>query len=712
MSLKPKVALSQDFLFQLAKLPSGAQSKVLKWAVKFQADPKSPGINYEKINAARDPNLKSVRLDLDWRGIIFKPDRGDVYVLLHVDHHDEAYRWAERRKIAINPVTGAMQIVFLEEVAAPPRVDPTETSAPIASAVKLTGVSSQQVLATIKPPLFATLSDRQLMSIGVPEDWIGRVQGIQTEDELDGLQASLPVEAYEGLFLVAAGDTIDQVLTSRETRIDRAIDTTDFITALTTPESQSRFVIVDDDEAMLAIMNAPLAQWRIFLHPTQHKLAGGDRSGPVRILGGAGTGKTVVAMHRAKWLAENRTPDGKKVLFTTFTKNLALDIEDNLKTLCSPNTMAKIEVRNLDAWVHGFMRSRKLEHKIVYDRSQDGALQAWQSALAVKDASIDLPTTFYEQEFEQVILAQGVTTRDEYRAARRTGRGVILSRAKRDAIWPVFEEYRGQLTSRKLKEVDDAYRDIANVLQQESESQTPALPYSAIVIDETQDFGPQALKLLRAMMPRESNDLFFVGDGHQRIYSRHRAAMSKCGIDIRGRSRKLYLNYRTTDEIRRLAVAMLEGCDVDDLDEGHDETRRYKSLSHGPVPGVVDVESIEAAITLAIDSAKSWQRQDEQGRSGSTCVIASNRSLREAFAKQFAAAGFKTSVIDANQNVGREATCIHFATMHRAKGLEFDRVIVVAPASFFGNPLDTDSQRKLIYVALTRAKCDALMLKI
>ena len=106
---------------------------------------------------------------------------------------------------------------------------------------------------------------------------------------------------------------------------------------------------------MLAIMNAPLAQWRIFLHPTQHKLAGGDRSGSVRVLGGAGTGKTVLAMHRAKWLAEQRTPDGKKVLFTTFTKNLATDIEDNLKTLCSPKTMAKIEVRNLDAWVHGYM---------------------------------------------------------------------------------------------------------------------------------------------------------------------------------------------------------------------------------------------------------------------------------------------------------------------------------------------------------------------
>ena len=702
MSLKPKVALSQDFLLQLSKLPSNVHTKVLKWAILFQTDPKSPGINYEKIHAARDPNLKSVRIDQDWRGIVFKPESGDVYVLLYVDHHDDAYRWAERRKLAINPVTGAMQIVLVQEVVAPAEDLP-----------KVVGATYQaDVPSAIQPPLYAALSDHELMSLGVPEDWLDRIRIVQSEPQLDALQASLPVEAYEGLFLVSAGDTVAQVLNARETRVDRAINTSDFAGALSTPESQSRFVVVDDDEAMLAIMNAPLAQWRIFLHPTQHKLAGGDRSGPVRVLGGAGTGKTVLAMHRAKWLAEHRTPDGKKVLFTTFTRNLAMDIEDNLKTLCSPATMSKIEVRNLDAWVHGYMRSRKLEHRIVYGRSKDGALQAWQAALAVKDASLDLPDTFFEQELEQVILAHGIVSRDEYRAVRRTGRGVVLSRAKRDAVWPVFEEYRGQLASRKLKEVDDAYRDIATVLAQHAEHEGTALPYSAIVVDETQDFGPQALKLLRAMIAAASNDLFFVGDGHQRIYSRHRAAMSKCGIDIRGRARKLYLNYRTTDEIRRQAVALLEGCDVDDLDDGHDETRRYKSLSHGPIPIVMDVDGIESAVAQALKSVKQWKSQDADGHAGSTCIIVNSQAVRDTIARQFLSAGYKTSVIDANQNLSDDAAAINFATMHRAKGLEFDQVVVIAPSSFLNDPKETESQRKLIYVALTRAKREAVLLKM
>lgn len=700
MSFKPKVALSQDFLLQLSKLPSNVHTKVLKWAILFQTDPKSPGINYEKIHAARDPNLKSVRIDQDWRGIVFKPESGDVYVLLYVDHHDDAYRWAERRKLAINPVTGAMQIVLVQEVIVP------------ADEVgKVDATYQANVPPAIQQALYATLSDHELLSLGVPEDWLDRIRMVQSDTELDVLQASLPVEAYEGLFLVSAGDTVAQVLSARETRVDRAINISDFAGALGTPESQSRFVVVDDDEAMLAIMNAPLAQWRIFLHPTQHKLAGGDRSGPVRVLGGAGTGKTVLAMHRAKWLAEHRTPDGKKVLFTTFTRNLAMDIEDNLKTLCSPATMSKIEVRNLDAWVHGYMRSRKLEHRIVYGRSKDGALQAWQAALAVKDASLDLPDTFFEQELEQVILAHGVTSRDEYRAVRRTGRGVVLSRAKRDAVWPVFEEYRGQLASRKLKEVDDAYRDIATVLTKDAEQEGHFLPYSAIVIDETQDFGPQALRLLRAMIAPASNDLFFVGDGHQRIYSSHRAAMSKCGIDIRGRARKLYLNYRTTDEIRRQAVALLEGCDVDDLDDGHDETRRYKSLSHGPLPIVMEVNGIEPAVAQALDSVRQWRSKDAEGHPGSTCIIVNSRTVRDAISRQFLSAGYKTSVIDANQNLSDDSTAIHFATMHRAKGLEFDNVVVIAPSSFLGDPKETESQRKLVYVALTRAKREAVLLR-
>lgn len=701
MSLKPKVALSQDFLLQLSRIPSGVQAKVMKWALQFQTDPMSPGINYENIHRARDPNLKSVRIDRDWRGIVFKPTSGDVYMLVYVAHHDDAYRWAENRKIAINPVTGAMQLVVLEEVVEPvPAANDVSEPVPTPAAISLPAT----------PPLFAGLSDRELMSLGVPEEMLPRVRAVTDDAQLDALQTRLPVEGYEGLFLVAAGDTVSQVLTARETRVDRSVDTQDFATALGTPESQSRFFIVDDDEALQAVLNAPLAQWRVFLHPTQNKLAVSDRSGPMRVLGGAGTGKTVLAMHRARWLAEHRTPEGGKVLFTTFTRNLATDIQQNLRTLCSASILARIEVKNLDAWVHGFMRSQRLEHRIVYDRKKAGAKLAWDTAMAERDSSLDLPDDFYEQEWEQVVLAQGITTRDEYRVVRRIGRGGILSRAKRDAVWPVFEEYRGQLTSRKLKEVDDAYREIAALLQPDK---VKDLGYSAIVVDETQDFGPQALKLLRAMIAPGPNDLFFVGDGHQRIYSRHRAAMSKCGIDIRGRARKLYLNYRTTDEIRRQAVALLEGCEIDDLDDGHDETRRYKSLSHGEPPEMVTAEGIEGAAQAAIGFVRSlWVAVAEGEEPASVCVIASSEKHREALTTQMKVAGIDCVTITADSNHAEARNVAHVATMHRAKGLEFDAVVVVAPDAYFGNPEESAAQRKLMYVALTRAKRAAMLVRV
>jgi superfamily I DNA/RNA helicase len=368
-----------------------------------------------------------------------------------------------------------------------------------------------------------------------------------------------------------------------------------------------------------------------------------------------------------------------------------------------------LEVRNLDAWVNAFMRGRKLEHRIVYDRKQDAALQAWQAALAAKDSKQDLPDNFYEQELEQVVLAQGITTLDQYRTARRTGRGVVLSRAKRDAVWPVFEEYRGQLASRKLKEVDDAYREVADLLSAAPEA---GAQYSAIVVDETQDFGPQALRLLRAMIPHGPNDLFFVGDGHQRIYSRNRAAMSKCGIDIRGRSKKLYLNYRTTDEIRRQAVALLEGVEVDDLDDGHDETKRYRSVSHGPAPLVMDVKGLEEAGQKTLQFVEEWSRSQADGHHLTFCVIASSEKNREALSSILQATGIQCVTVSAQNNHTDAREVVHFSTMHRAKGLEFDCVVVVTPSSFLGNPAETAMQRKLLYVALTRAKRGAALFKV
>ncbi len=249
----------------------------------------------------------------------------------------------------------------------------------------------------------------------------------------------------------------------------------------------------------------------------------------------------------------------------------------------------------------------------------------WQRALTLAQSSLGLDEKFYEQEWEEVILGQGIATRDEYRTAKRSGRGVVLTRVKRDAVWSVFEEYRAQLASRKLKEVDDAYRDAAALIGKGADA--------GLVLRNCRgrDTGLQCTGVAAAAgnrSNRPTNDLFFVGDGHQRIYKKNRVAMSRCGIDIRGRSRKLYLNYRTTEEIRKAAVALLENCTVDDLDDGHDEIRKYKSLSRGPEPTLETLPSLEAVLARSAQLLEDFV-QGKQRNGQTACVIAPNKSLRD-----------------------------------------------------------------------------------
>jgi superfamily I DNA/RNA helicase len=224
-------------------------------------------------------------------------------------------------------------------------------------------------------------------------------------------------------------------------------------------------------------------------------------------------------------------------------------------------------------------------------------------------------------------------------------------------------------------------------------------PYTSIVVDETQDFGPQALRMLRAMVPNNPNDLFFVGDGHQRIYNRHRASMSACGIDIRGRSRKLYLNYRTTEEIRRQAVAVLEGIEVDDLDEGSDEVNRYKSLSHGPAPKTLHFPHMEEALACLPSLV-----QESVAGDRSVCVIVPKKHEASAVYDRCKAASLAATIIGPDERDKSDSKNVRIATMHRAKGLEFDEVVLFLPRAWGQSPKDEDDSRKLTYVAMTRAK--------
>ncbi len=689
-----KVAISNDIFQCLVRLPASVQPKVSKFITQFQADPTGSGINYEKIQNASDEKLRSVRIDQAYRGIVLKPERGDIYMLLWIDKHDDAYDWARRHKINVNPETGTLQ-VFIAETAEWPSVEAEQTEFEL----KLPGA-------------FAELKDKQLLRLGVPEEQILLVRKLHNEVELDGIQHRLPQEAYEALYLYLAGSRYDEIINERELIAEDQIDATDYDAALQRLSTRSHFVVVDDELELQKMLNAPLDQWRVFLHPMQRKLAEGHKNGAVRVLGGAGTGKTVVAMHRAKWLAEN-LPGERKILFTTFTRNLALDIKENLNTICSAELMERIEVVNLDSWVSRFLRKRNYEYQIVYGNDNE----YWKQALDLAPDDLPLPEAFYREEWERVIQPQSIETVEHYKRASRLGRGTRLNRAERVKIWAVFSEYRNLLSANRKKEVDDAYRDAAALIERDSSG----LPYAAVIVDESQDMGTQAFRLIRCIVPEGENDIFVVGDGHQRIYGRNKVVLSQCGINVRGRSRKLRVNYRTTDEIRRWAVNLLEAHLIDDLDGGSDESRAYKSLTHGESPRVEQFNTEQQQTEFVRKLLQGYQQEGRKMEE--ICIVARTKRELEKLIPELNRVGINSFRLSSDTSDRLNEGSIRMGTMHRVKGLEFDEVVIISVNKGI-IPLDLAVQttgdkverrradleeRALLYVAITRAKKHAIL---
>jgi superfamily I DNA/RNA helicase/mRNA-degrading endonuclease RelE of RelBE toxin-antitoxin system len=692
------VAISNDFLKSFSGIPKREQSKVREFFEKFRVNPASPAIHYEKIQKAKDENIRSVRINQDYRGIILKPASGNVYMLLWVDHHDKAYAWAENRIFSINAETGGLQVVNVEEQIIPEKKPQAKDSG---------------------KRLFDSYKDAELLRLGVPEILLPLVRQLKRKDDLDTIENQLPQEAYEALFFLAEGFPMEDVLKDLEKeQIPVAVDTSDFVAALENTDSKRRFHVVEGALELAEILNSPLELWRIFLHPSQRNIVEKEYNGPLRVLGGAGTGKTVVAMHRARWLAEQIfTKENHRILFTTFTKNLAADIKENLRKLCSSDTMKKIDVINIDAWVIQFLKKHGYNYTLIF---QDNTGPYWQNAINLAPAGIDIDESFYPQEWSQVIQAQGIATSDEYLKASRVGRQRRLTRPMKQKMWSVFEEYRAQLNAKGLKEMTDAVRDARIILQNKGD----ILPYKAIIVDEAQDMGMETFKLIRQMIPESrgelKNDLFIVGDAHQRIY-RHKVVLSRCGVNIKGRSKKLKINYRTTEETRKWAVKLLEGKAIDDLDGGLDSQKGYKSLLHGESPEVrcfnsftEEVQFITAYLSELIKDGVDVN---------TVCLVARTNDLLKQYESALQERGVKTYLVKRSVAEDRKTAGLRLATMHRVKGLEFDDVIIasvnegVVPlqSSSFGDASsdlaeETENlERALLYVSATRAKKKVLM---
>ena len=689
-----QVAIFDGFLDAFAAIPRAQQKKVNRFIRKFRQDPTNPSINYEPINTFADSKLRTVRIDQAYRAIVQRPERGNTFILLWVDHHDKAMRWAENKRVEVHPETGALQVFTGAVIDGPVGGEPAEPEAHNGG-------------------LFVAIRDRELLRLGVPEALLARVQALEEADELEALREDLPPEAFEALYWLSEGESLDEVERAMAVSAERDIDVTDIDKALERDASKRRFVVVEDDASLEAMLDAPLDKWRVFLHPSQRRLVERRWNGPVRVLGGAGTGKTVVAMHRAVYLAEQVfTEPGDRILFTTFTKNLAADIHDNLARICGPEALSRIDVVNLDKWVARLLRRAGYEYTIRYWGIHRELEDLWTTALGLAPTGAAHPQSFYRDEWELVVQAQGCETWEAYKKARRAGRGVRLSRGQRRDIWPVFEEYRNLLETHGLREPEDALRDAKMLLDQGA----ARVAVRSIVVDEAQDMSTNAFELLRAVIAVEQrDDLFIVGDGHQRIY-RKRVVLSRAGVNIVGRGQRLRINYRTTDEIRRFAVALLEGQVFDDLDGEDDSRRGYRSLTQGEPPKTLELTTFNEEVDAIVD----WLGDREPAK---VCLVARTNHLADRYADALGQKGFPILRLNAGTSDSSREPGLRVATMHRVKGLEYNHMILAGLSDqnmpwrqkvrFSADPSVRREaelmERALLYVAVTRARKSALI---
>ncbi len=542
-----EVNVAKTFLSSTAKLPTADRGRVFDFLTKFMQNPAHPGISLERVQHAGDAEMWSARITGGLRAILHRS--GARNTLLYAGQHDDAYHWAERRRLEHHPVTGSLQIVETAETAG----DLLSKSNPFATDFPAEDTG-----------LFDGFEDEYLLSLGVPRDWLPTVRRVRQDDQVLVLVELLPEEVGERLLALASGEFVTPPTPITPER-----------PLAENPDNLRRFWVVKDAEELRDILSRPLTDWVKFLHPSQQKLVTGKFRGAVKVTGAAGTGKTVVALHRARHLAA----EGRSVFLTSYVSTLCRNLRRNLQILCSEDVLSRITVGTIhhralclaQQILPGLRPLESKEFHGLVDR-----LQAF--------GHPDISTEFLIAEWQGVVEPLGISSWEEYQGAPRIGRGRQMRRSEREGCWRVFEALRAEM------ERESAYpwEQICEMARVGLESGHLQNPFDAVIVDEVQDLKPAALRLIAELAKNAEHNLLLAGDAGQRIYPGG-FSLRQLGIDVRGRSHVLRINYRTTEQIRRFADRLLPDA-VDDLDS-EVYHRRSHCLLHGPTPQLEGFET-------------------------------------------------------------------------------------------------------------------------
>lgn len=669
--------IAGTFTDSLAKLTAEEQKIVKTTAFDLQVNPANPGMQFHRVDRVKDKNFWSVRVNRDIRVIVHKTD--DSLMLCYVDHHDDAYHWAERRKLETHPTTGAAQIVEVRETV-------KEFIVPVYVEKK------QERSGTEQKQIFKDLSREDLLSYGVPSEWTEDVLKADEESILD-LAEHLPEEASEVLLEIATGGKAP----IRETDTTRTKDPFDH------PDAQRRFRTLHNVEELEQALDYPWEKWTIFLHPTQRATVERTYSGPARVSGSAGTGKTIVALHRAVFLA--RKDENACVLLTTFSDELAQALRIKLRRLVSSQPMLgeRIDVESMGSF--GLrLYERNIGKVNLVNREEIAKLLAIVMPL---DDSNKFTHSFLMTEWEHVVDAWQLESWEDYRDVKRLGRKTRLTEEKRKQLWTVFEQIKKKLSSTNQLTQSGLFSKLAQRL-----AGNKNMPYDYIIVDEAQDISIAQLKLLATIAGNNDESLFFAGDIGQRIFQQP-FSWKSLGVDIRGRSKTLRINYRTSHQIRMQADKLLDP-ELSDYD-GNVETRKGTiSVFNGFSPTIKAFDDVESEI----DSVAAWliKKAEEGILPNEIGVFVRSSDEIQRGQKAVEKAGLKSNTLI--ERLETKVNTVTLSTMHLAKGLEFKAVVVMACDDHIlpsqerieasGDTAELEeiynTERQLLYVACTRAR--------
>ena len=688
-----RLFLSDSFFDKFTELPRNIQQGVKEFQKKFRENSTSGSIHLESITQFRDSSLRSARVTGEYRAILGSLGQ-DNYMLLYVDKHDQAYRWAQNKRFAWNEHTQSCQII-------PVSIEPTEEN-PTASYTEDTQTDSEKLKG-----ILSEVEMEKLLKIGVPEELIPFVKTIKDLDDLDRAESKLPQDAYENLFSIFDGDDIDDIIVEMEA--GKAKEGED---SLLSNNNKRRFIELTDDECLAQIMEEGMEKWQLFLHPSQSKLVNSDYKGTTKVSGSAGTGKTIAALHRLKHLCEQQDAH---VLFTTYTTALMNNISQLVDKMRIPSQ--RYELTNIDK----VLRQVAEENHVLpngfdildYGSDSDEKAKAlWQEVLDTEISEFN--ENFLHSEYIDVIVYNNNKDLKSYLVQARTGRTKALSRKQRVEIWKLKEKYESLKIQRRKVDRMELFNTTANYL-----IENDIHPYTHIIADEFQDFSNPELRFLRALVKEGRNDLFLTGDPYQRIYSGRKINFSAAGINVRGkRSQKLKVNYRTTEEIKRMAVSVVKDQKYDDLDGGEENNKGYISLVHGERPfykifqsGIDEVKQVLHYLDIC---------ETEGIHAKDICIASKTRAMYKDVQDELHRKGVKYCEVKNGDRKG-DKDGLSFSTFHSLKGLEFRVVILIGvtersmPSVVSSNypfmEMDAAEQkeylaniRSLLYVAITRAR--------